>query len=71
MDHGKKPVAVGPVGGTSGSKWDDGVYSTVRQIVLTHGAGIDSIQFEYDKQGSSVWSNKHGGTGGCKTDKYR
>lgn len=71
MDHGKKPVAVGPVGGTSGSKWDDGVYSTVRQIVLAHGAGIDSIQFEYDKQGSSVWSNKHGGTGGYKTDKVK
>lgn len=71
MDYAKKPVAVGPWGGQSGSNWDDGVYTTVKQIIITHGACIDSIQIEYDKQGSSVWSDKHGGTGGYKTDKVK
>lgn len=71
MDNEKKPVSVGPWGGQSGSNWDDGVYTTVRRILITHGAGVDSIQFEYDKQGSSSWSNKHGGTGGYKTDEVK
>ncbi|KAJ0087017.1 hypothetical protein Patl1_09216 [Pistacia atlantica] len=65
----KKPVAVGPWGGQNGVHWDDGVYTTVRQLVIAHGAGIDSIQIEYDKKGSQVWSAKHGGNGGSKLDK--
>lgn len=67
----KNHIAVGPWGGSYGSQWDDGLYSGVRQIVLTYGAGIDSIQIEYDKQGSAVWSEKHGGTGGYKTEKVK
>jgi hypothetical protein len=51
-----------------GTLWDDGVHSTVRQIVITHGAAIDSIKIEYDLKGKSVWSEKHGGDGGTKTD---
>ncbi|KAK9665266.1 hypothetical protein RND81_14G101500 [Saponaria officinalis] len=69
QDHEKKPVAVGPWGSQSGSHWNDGVYSAARQIAITHGAGIESIQIEYDKQGSPFWADKHGGTGGYKTDK--
>ncbi|KAL8153919.1 hypothetical protein V2J09_011679 [Rumex salicifolius] len=66
----EKTVKVGPWGGQHGCQWDDGViYSGIKQIVLTYGAGIDSIQIEYDKQGSSVWSEKHGGSGGYKTEK--
>jgi len=65
----KKPISVGPWGAQQGLRWDDGVYSTVRQLVITHGAGIDSIQIEYDKKGTSIWSDKHGGNGGDKTDK--
>lgn len=45
------------------------MYSTVRQLVMAHGLGIDSIQIEYDKKGTSVWSEKHGGNGGNKVDK--
>ncbi|KAF2324626.1 hypothetical protein GH714_015711 [Hevea brasiliensis] len=67
----KKPVAVGPWGGQDGFRWDDGVYSTVRQLVITHGAGIDSIQIEYDKKGTSMWSEKHGGNGGNRIDKVK
>nr|TKS10118.1 hypothetical protein D5086_0000087040 [Populus alba] len=50
---------------------DDGVYSTVRQVVICHGAAIDSIQFKYNERGSSVWSEKHGGTGCLKTNKVK
>ncbi|XP_062163544.1 jacalin-related lectin 3-like isoform X1 [Alnus glutinosa] len=67
----KKPISVGPWGAQQGLRWDDGVYSTVRQLVITHGAGIDSIQIEYDKKGTSIWSDKHGGNGGDKTDKVK
>lgn len=69
--QGKKPTSVGPWGGQSGSPWDDGVYSTVRQIVIAHGSGVDSVQIEYDKNGKSVWGDKHGGKGGNKFDKVK
>lgn len=63
---------VGPWGGTGGYPWDDGVYSTIRQIVIGHGATIDSIRIEYDLKGRSVWSETHGGTdGGSETDKVK
>jgi hypothetical protein len=42
------------------------VHSTVRQLVIAYGAGIDSLQIEYDKKGSSIWSQIHGGNGGMK-----
>lgn len=60
---------MGPWGGEGGSPWDDGVYTTIRQVVVVHGAAIDSIWIEYDNKGSSVWSERHGGNGGAKTDK--
>ncbi|KAF9686777.1 hypothetical protein SADUNF_Sadunf02G0025000 [Salix dunnii] len=68
---GSNHVSVGPWGGQSGARWNDGVYSTVRQVVICHGAAIDSIHIEYDKRGSSVWSDKHGGTGCLKTNKVK
>ena len=68
-EPGKRPVSYGPWGGNGGYRWDDGVYTTVRQLVIVHGEGIDSIQIEYDKKGSSIWSQKHGGSGGHKIDK--
>ena len=67
-DSDKKPIAVGPWGGQNGTRWDDGVHTTVRQLVIAHGAGIDSIQIEYDNKGGSCWSEKHGGNGGTKFD---
>ncbi|KAG4382934.1 hypothetical protein AAZX31_14G179800 [Glycine max] len=70
-DSTKKHQSVGPWGGNEGSRWDDGIYSGVRQLVMVHGAGIDSIQIEYDKKGSSIWSERHGGSGGRKTDKVK
>uniref|UniRef100_A0A2P2IXV7 Pentatricopeptide repeat-containing protein n=2 Tax=Rhizophora mucronata TaxID=61149 RepID=A0A2P2IXV7_RHIMU len=72
LDAGeKKPTAVGPWGSQVGFRWDDGLYSTVRHVVIAHGAGIDSIQIEYDMKGTSIWSEKHGGAGGDRTDKVK
>lgn len=64
----KRPIVVGPWGGQGGIPWDDGVYTAIRQVVVVHGAAIDSVRFEYDRKGSSVWSEKHGGDGGVITD---
>lgn len=64
-------ISLGPWGGENGFHWDDRVYSTVRQLEIAHGAGIDSIRIEYEQSGTSVWSDKHGGTGGIKTDKVK
>ncbi|KAL5203031.1 hypothetical protein ABZP36_013983 [Zizania latifolia] len=69
---GKSPIVVGPWGGTGGYPWNDGVYSTIRQVMITHGAAIDSIRIEYDLKGTSVWSETHGSTdGGSETDKVK
>ncbi|WOG91987.1 hypothetical protein DCAR_0311243 [Daucus carota subsp. sativus] len=68
---GKSTVKLGPWGGQDGIHWDDGVYSTVRQVEIAHGTGIDSIRVEYDSSGVSIWSEKHGGQGGNITDKVK
>ncbi|KAK4275149.1 hypothetical protein QN277_018282 [Acacia crassicarpa] len=72
-DSGKKPVTLEPWGGSGGSRWDDRIYSTVRQLVIVYGAGsgIESIKTEYDQKGCSIWSDKHGGSGGLKTDEVK
>lgn len=59
------PCGPGPWGGDGGRPWDDGVFSGIKQIYLTRGPeAIHSIQIEYDRNGQSVWSTKHGGNGG-------
>ncbi|KAH9326936.1 hypothetical protein KI387_007114, partial [Taxus chinensis] len=64
-----KPLSVGPWGGSGGTQWDDGAYTGIRQIILFHASAIDSIKIEYDRDGIAVWSDRHGGNGGNKTDK--
>lgn len=71
-EYGKKKcITVGPWGGQDGIKWDDGVYSSVRQLEIAHGACVHSIRVEYDLSGNSVWSEKHGGLGAIKIDKVK
>eukprot|EP01018_Ginkgo_biloba_P008828 Gb_17001 [translate_table: standard] len=62
------PVPCGAWGGKGGNPWDDGVYSGIRQIVLGYGAAIDYIHIQYDRNGHSVWSGRHGGSGGAKKE---
>ncbi|XP_038991390.1 jacalin-related lectin 3-like [Hibiscus syriacus] len=71
LEDDEKPAPFGPWGGQGGSHWDDGIHSTVRQLLIAHGTGIDLIQIEYDNKGTSIWSRKHGGDGGSKTDKVK
>lgn len=37
-------------------------------MISTSLVGIHSIQFEYDKNGHAIWSDKHGGNSGTRTD---
>ncbi|KAA8544866.1 hypothetical protein F0562_019739 [Nyssa sinensis] len=60
-----KPISVGPFGGHGGQEWDDGIYTTIRQLIITSGLLVDSIQIEYDENGSSKWSEKHGKSEGA------
>ncbi|RZC56116.1 hypothetical protein C5167_014971 [Papaver somniferum] len=48
----KLPICAGPWPSSSsatrqeGDLWDDGFHTTVKQLVVVHGAGIDSVKFE-------------------------
>ncbi|KDP31690.1 hypothetical protein JCGZ_15015 [Jatropha curcas] len=57
----------GPFGGRDGDQWDDGFYTTIRQLVISSGSIVNSICIEYDKNGQSIWSSKHGRSVGDKT----
>lgn len=62
------PYGPGPWGGNGGKPWDDGVFFGIKQIKLTRMEAICSIEIEYDRNGQSVWSVKHGGNGGQATN---
>lgn len=57
------PSRPGPWGGDGGKPWDDGVYSGAKQVHITRGDAINSVQIEYDRSGQSVWSARHGSSG--------
>lgn len=63
------PLGPGPWGGEGGRPWDDGVFSGIKQIIIMRGEVIHSIQVEYDRNGQSVWSLRHGGSGGETTNR--
>ncbi|XP_030950640.1 jacalin-related lectin 3-like [Quercus lobata] len=54
------PCGLGPWGGDGGQPWDDKVFTGIKKIFLTKGEAIYSIQIEYDCNGQSIWSVKHG-----------
>lgn len=58
----KEPATFGsgPWGGDDGKPWDDGVFTGIKKIFLTKGQGIYAIQIEYERNGQSMWSVKHG-----------
>lgn len=64
------PVRFGPWGGNSGTIFDDGIYTGVRQINLTRGlVGISSMKVLYDRNGQAVWGDKRGVSGGSRAQK--
>ncbi|KAA8544823.1 hypothetical protein F0562_019586 [Nyssa sinensis] len=52
-------VSVGPFGGERGKAWDDGIHTSVRQLIICSGSVRNSIQIEYDDHGCPKWSKKH------------
>lgn len=71
QENRKSAISVGPWGALGGHHFDDGVYSNIKQLEITHGTGIDSLKILYDKNGTSAWSEKHGGNGGDEVDKVK
>lgn len=65
------PYGPGPWGGEGGKPWDDGVFTGIKQIILTITDAICCIEIEYDRNGQSVWSVKHGGSGGQTANRVR
>jgi hypothetical protein len=63
------PERYGPWGGISGTIFDDGIYTGVRQINLTRGLGISSIKVLYDRNGQAIWGDKRGVSGGDRPEK--
>ncbi|XP_059630981.1 agglutinin-like [Cornus florida] len=57
-------IPVGPFGTSGGQQWDDGTYSTVRELIIHSGMVIDCIQIVYDNEGERVLGEKHGTVGG-------
>ncbi|KAJ0614760.1 putative jacalin-like lectin domain-containing protein [Helianthus annuus] len=63
------PRDAGPWGACGGQPWDDGVFSTIKQVRVHLGElnVIYGLQFEYLKSdGKSVLSQIHGGTNGVE-----
>ncbi|XP_050372399.1 uncharacterized protein LOC126790267 [Argentina anserina] len=71
MESEKKPLKVGPFGSDSGGdRFDDGVHTAVRQVVICYApSSIRYIQIEYDDNGKSYWSPKHGYSSSLSLDK--
>ena len=65
----RKVVSFGPWGGDSGTIFDDGIYTGVREIQITRSGGLVSVRVCYDHNGKPVWGRKNGGTAGLKLDK--
>ncbi|PHT28375.1 hypothetical protein CQW23_32054 [Capsicum baccatum] len=62
------PRSAGPWGGCSGKGWDDGVFSTMKQVQVymnTISSAISGIQIQYEKKLDKTlfWSQLHGGLG--------
>ncbi|KAI3684828.1 hypothetical protein L6452_34054 [Arctium lappa] len=66
------PRYAGPWGASGGKPWDDGVFSTVKQVRIHVRESLNviyAIQFEYiQRDAKSVLSPIHGGTGGDKME---
>ncbi|XP_022137459.1 jacalin-related lectin 3-like [Momordica charantia] len=65
---GSKRISLGPYGGKGGNPWNERAFLTIRRLVVNHGRWIDSIRIEYEKNGNSFWSAKHGGDGGSRSE---
>ncbi|KAJ0785935.1 putative jacalin-like lectin domain-containing protein [Helianthus annuus] len=62
------PRDAGPWGAGGGKPWDDGIFSTIKQIRVHEGElnVIYALQFEFLKKNGNTVSHIHGGTNGVK-----
>jgi len=67
----KKPMKVGPWGGTGGHPWDDGGHSGIRSITMSYDRCMESISVEYDRDGLAVPGERHGGAAASHTTQAR
>lgn len=60
------PCDAEPWGGVGGKQWDNGVFSSIKEVHVHVGDGvIHAFQFQYNKlDGKPFWSQRHGGPGG-------
>ncbi|CAN4093860.1 unnamed protein product [Withania somnifera] len=65
------PRSAGPWGGCKGKSWDDGVFFSIKQVLVHTDiySLISGIQIEYEKNldKTSFWSQLHGCVGGTDT----
>ncbi|KAG8372867.1 hypothetical protein BUALT_Bualt12G0111600 [Buddleja alternifolia] len=55
-------IKIGPAGYNYGNAWDEKGKNKIVQIFVSHGAGINSIQFQYAENGTLLLSGGHGST---------
>ncbi|XP_058001521.1 mannose/glucose-specific lectin isoform X2 [Hevea brasiliensis] len=67
ISYPKPSEFIGPFGGQGGDPWDDGMHTTIRQLVISCGSMVNYVCIDYDKNGHSLWSSKHGQSVGDKT----
>ncbi|MQL70921.1 hypothetical protein Taro_003247 [Colocasia esculenta] len=65
VQNGEILVRIGARGELSGrcDEWDEVCFGSVRQILVTHGNAVNSIQVAYDLNGLLVLSHRRGGDG--------
>ncbi|KAH7844120.1 hypothetical protein Vadar_024565 [Vaccinium darrowii] len=64
-------IKIGPAGGSStGKAWNDGGRVRIRQIFVSHGNLINSLQFQFVENGTLVLSQKYGGSGGIIPENF-
>ncbi|KAF2286142.1 hypothetical protein GH714_010901 [Hevea brasiliensis] len=71
ISYPKPSEFIGPFGGQGGDPWDDGVQTTIRQLVISCGSMVNYVCIDYDKNGHSLWSSKRGQSIGDKTYTYQ
>uniref|UniRef100_A0A1D1YES6 Agglutinin n=1 Tax=Anthurium amnicola TaxID=1678845 RepID=A0A1D1YES6_9ARAE len=65
IQNGEILVKMGARGEVAGrcDDWDEVCFGSVRQILVTHGDAVNSIQITYDLNGTLVLSHRRGGDG--------
>ncbi|KAL0553468.1 hypothetical protein IC582_007363 [Cucumis melo] len=61
-------ITIGPYGGGGGNAWKEKIFTSIKGFAIDHAAWIYSFQFHYEKKGELIWSVKHGGDGGSKSE---